>query len=160
MIRGANDPPLQADPAPTSPPVLYCGAVPMTPAPASSAATSLGTTTSPATTTSTTAPNGPTTSRPSAPTEDLPGCESMPTYGPQLRGAFDPDARMTELLSIVVPLITTIVAFFFGQHAGASQAQGAIKDKNAMEQAIRDHAGRKESAQTVMDLMTKQGVMR
>ena len=66
---------------------------------------------------------------------------------------------MTGLLSIVVPLITTIVAFVFGQHAGASRAQGAIKDKKALEQTILEQARQDESAKTVRRVMKEQGVM-
>lgn len=88
------------------------------------------------------------------------GCQGSLTYSPQLRSAFDPDARMTGLLSIVVPLITTIVAFFFGQHAGGSQAQGAIKDKKALEQTILEQALQDESAKTVLRVMKEHGVMK
>jgi len=44
------------------------------------------------------------------------------------------------------------------QHAGASQAQGAIKDKNAMAQAIRDEASRDGTAQAVLATMAEPGV--
>lgn len=160
MIFGVNDPPLQADPAPTSPPILYCGST-ARPITGSTATTTASSTSVPPTTTSapstTPPPNSPAPAATAA--ASAAGCSGV-TYSPQLRGAYDPDARMVGLLSIVVPLITTIVAFFFGQHAGASQAQGAIKDKNAMAQAIRDQAKRKGTAEAVLATMAEQGVMK
>jgi hypothetical protein len=143
MILGVNDPPLQSDPAPTTSPVLYCDGVAVTPT---------------AVSTTTTGPNAPASGTSTSSTGGR--CQGTLAYGPQLRGAYDPDARLTGLMSIVVPLITTIVAFFFGQHAGMSQAQGAIKDKNAMDQAIRTEANGANSAQAVMSQLVSQGVMK
>lgn len=42
---------------------------------------------------------------------------------PQARGAYDPNERYIGLLAIVAPLITTIVAFFFGARAGAGEGR-------------------------------------
>jgi hypothetical protein len=54
-------------------------------------------------------------------------------YPPQYRGGFDENARLLALIAIVSPLLTTIVGFYFGQHAGeasarAAEAQASQKD--------------------------------
>jgi hypothetical protein len=51
--------------------------------------------------------------------------------GTQLRGGFDPSARLTALIAVVAPLITTIVAFFWGAKAGRGQASEQLIQANA-----------------------------
>ncbi|HWG94598.1 MAG TPA: hypothetical protein VNU66_10275 [Mycobacteriales bacterium] len=55
-------------------------------------------------------------------------------YPEQLRGGYDPNARLVGLLALVSPLLTTIVGFYFGQRAGGAQADAADAEK---EQALR-----------------------
>jgi hypothetical protein len=56
------------------------------------------------------------------------------SYPPQLRGGFDPNARLLSLLAVVSPLLTTVVGFYFGQRAGAA-AQAAAEAENAEQKA-------------------------
>jgi hypothetical protein len=135
----ANDPPLLADPAPTDPPALICGK------------RSSGTTQS-STSSGNSAPSGITTNGaiPGSTTgktsmtsatgsSDAAGATASPVanpeaaavtcsagevaYAPQFRGGYDPHTRLMALLAVVVPLLTTIVAFYFGQRAGAGAGE-------------------------------------
>jgi hypothetical protein len=69
-----------------------------------------------------------------------PAPTAAPTPGPdgsypeQLRGGFDPNARLVGLLALVSPLLTTVVGFYFGQRAGDASATAADAQK---EQALR-----------------------
>lgn len=126
------DPPLQADPAPDAPPQLICvrtgaptGTVTPTATgtPTASAARTPSQRRSPASReqgqrerTRAASPSGS-----QVLTVECPGGEIQ--FAPQTRGAYDPAERLIGLLAIVVPLITTIVAFFFGARAGAGEGR-------------------------------------
>lgn len=120
VMTTANDPPLLADPAPTAPPVLVC------PSPTASAATPstrAGAGLSAGTPQASGTAGGVPTLVPGARPPDV-GCNpGQVVYAPQYRGGFDPNARLMALLGIVVPLLTTIVGFYFGQRAGASTSE-------------------------------------
>lgn len=47
---------------------------------------------------------------------------------PQRRGAFDSNTRLLALLAIVSPMMTTLVAFYFGQRAGTAAADDAKQE--------------------------------
>ena len=66
-------------------------------------------------------------------------------YPPQYRGGFDGNARLLTLIAIVSPLLTTVVGFYFGQHAGeasaqAARAQASQKDAQSEAQASQKDA--------------------
>lgn len=129
----ANEPPRLADVAPTAQPRLLCE-----PAASTSSATS-----SPTVSTGAGAAEN-NSSRPSAATEQLMECSAdQAAYAPQYRGSFDPNARYLALLAIVTPLLTTLVAFYFGEKAGAAKGQAeaagtvkAAKAQNLAERAL------------------------
>lgn len=83
-------------------------------------------------------------------------------YPPQYRGGFDENARLLVLIAIVSPLLTTIVGFYFGQHAGeasarATEAQARQKDAQIENIAMQNPG--KPAGDFVQDLKTH-GVLR
>ena len=136
VLVNANEPPLLADPAPSSPPVLLC---PSASAPASTSQASPtgqksagAPKSAPGVTSGTPTGTGTTPATPAAGSTSATGqgatlstscAPGQAYYAPQYRGAYDPHTRIMALLAVVVPLITTIVAFFFGQRAGAGAAE-------------------------------------
>lgn len=142
VISGTNDPPLLSDPAPTAAPVLLCPGSSSSPTQTSEAD---------ATSTSTLAPSSNATSTvgeetaTSQPTESSATTTPAPVvtcaagevaFPPQYRGGYDPNTRLMALLAIVVPLLTTIVAFYFGQKAGAGASEAEKEKVVAQVQAI------------------------
>lgn len=128
----ANEPPRQADIAPTSQPMLLCE-----PAASTSSATS-----SPTVSPGAEAPNNEATSSPDATQQVLECSADQAAYAPQYRGSFDPNARYLALLAIVTPLLTTLVAFYFGEKAGAAKGQAeaagaATKARTLVRRAVR-----------------------
>lgn len=129
----ADNPPLLGDVAPTGPPQLICPRSSLTPpAPSPSRPAPTGT---PGATGQPTSSPGQTSSIP-------PGVTCEPgqlEYAPQYRSGFDESARLTGLLAVVAPLVTTVVAFYFGHKAGegagqaAGQAEAAAAKVTAME---------------------------
>jgi hypothetical protein len=130
-------PPILADPAPAAPPILICSTSPtsVTAPPGDQAQGTVGTGNA-----------VDDADRTAAPTADVPiegadvsAATSSPAVGvatvacdaddlvlsPQHRGAYDPNARLTALLAVITPLLTTIVAFYFGQRAGAGEGEAA-----------------------------------
>lgn len=61
---------------------------------------------------------------PTTPPSLAPGAKDYP---PQYRGGFDENVRLLTLIAIVSPLLTTIVGFYFGQHAGEASARATQK---------------------------------
>ncbi|WP_374971184.1 hypothetical protein [Terrabacter sp. BE26] len=133
VMSTVNSPPLLADPAPTGPPAVICpwpgssSSGSSTPAAVGSPATGArdpslaGSTDGAAGITA----GGTTGTSSGASAESALSVACQPgevVYAPQLRGSYDPSTRLMALLGIVVPLLSTIVAFFFGQRAG--QAAG------------------------------------
>jgi hypothetical protein len=122
VLTTAADPPQLADPPATAAPQLYCAGVTTPTTPASAARSSSTSAPPTTTTTSSAAPtSGPATQQP------VPSCPAgQLAYVPQLRGAFDVNARLTALLAVITPFLTTVIAFYFGQKAGTSdgKAQG------------------------------------
>jgi hypothetical protein len=57
-------------------------------------------------------------------------------YPPQYRGGYDENARLLGLLAIVSPLLTTIVGFYFGQHAGQASGRAAQAESEQRESEI------------------------
>lgn len=138
VMLTVNDPPLLADPAPTDPPSLLCPVPSPTP---SGALTTGGTSTDGGTATpevtstaETTSPstNGTTAADQSTPSPSSPAlgpssavscAPDQVVLAPQYRGSYDPNTRLMALVAVVVPLLTTIVAFYFGQRAGAGEGE-------------------------------------
>ena len=58
-----------------------------------------------------------------APTSSVACDPTQAALAPQYRGAYDPHARLMALIAVLGPLLTTIVAFYFGQRAGAGQGE-------------------------------------
>jgi hypothetical protein len=78
-------------------------------------------------------------------------------YPPQYRGGFDENARLLALIAIVSPLLTTIVGFFFGQHAGEARAQAVQAQANERDAQIENIAKQnptKNAGDFVEDLKT------
>lgn len=113
----ANEPPRQADVAPTSQPMLLCE-----PAALTSPATS-----SPTASPGAVAPSNEATSSPDGTQQVLECSADQAAYAPQYRGSFDPNSRYLALLAIVTPLLTTLVAFYFGEKAGAAKGQAEAR---------------------------------
>jgi hypothetical protein len=95
---------------------------------------------------------------PTTPPSLAPGAKDYP---PQYRGGFDENARLLALIAIVSPLLTTIVGFYFGQHAGeasarATQARASQKDAQIEKIAYQNP---NSSAREFVDELKRQGVM-
>jgi hypothetical protein len=96
---------------------------------------------------------------PTAPPSLAPGGKDYP---PQYRGGFDENARLLGLIAIVSPLLTTIVGFYFGQHAGEANARAAKAQANeqvAQIQSIASEDPRKPTEDFMKDLKTR-GVLK
>lgn len=119
VMRTANDPPLLADPAPDSAPVLICLVSTDSARRDSSSATQDDS----AQTSGGSPDPASATSDPEAASSLLTCPEDQVRLSPQHRGSFDPHARFMGLLAVIMPLLTTIVAFFFGQRAGAGEGK-------------------------------------
>jgi hypothetical protein len=78
-------------------------------------------------------------------------------YPPQLRGDYDPDARLLGLLAVVTPLLTTIVGFYFGARASAAPQveQARTAAKAAMTDAVNSVGEGKSTADVRQALRTK-----
>lgn len=142
------DPPLQADPAPETPPRLLCVQT-SEPAETEQPDTSPQSTT-PGQRRSPDSPRDQERRQRNRATTPSGGqllsvqCpDGQVELAPQTRGAYDPAERLIGLLAIVVPLITTIVAFFFGARAGAgegrSEAARARQSKAELANRVRDN---------------------
>jgi len=64
-----------------------------------------------------------------APTAAPTAGETAAELEPQRRGAYDPTTRLLGVLAVVTPLVTTMVAYYFGQEKGAAQAGAAVREK-------------------------------
>lgn len=144
IATGANDPPLLADPAPTTPPTLLCPASTLratAPSPPSQSVSTTGRTLTPGATT-TMNPTGintvpfPASTSSSTPAAVVTCAAGEVTFAPQYRGGYDPNTRLMALLGIVVPLLTTIVAFYFGHKAGAGAGEAEKQKVMAQVQEI------------------------
>lgn len=62
---------------------------------------------------------------PTPSTDEGDGEDAHAVLEPQHRGAFDPNARLVALLAVVSPMMTTLVAFYFGSRTGATAAAEA-----------------------------------
>ncbi|MFK5647224.1 hypothetical protein ACI3ET_11940 [Ornithinimicrobium sp. LYQ121] len=115
----ANDPPLLADPAPDSAPTLICVAGTDSARDDSDSVTEDDS----AQATGGSQDEASTTSK-AEPANSIINCpEDQIRLTPQYRGSFDPNTRLMALLAVIMPLLTTIVAFFFGQRAGAGEGK-------------------------------------
>jgi hypothetical protein len=164
-----KQPPRVADVAPSVPPQLICPAQP----PPGDSVPPASTTESPkqsptaiptpgaSPTSSTSAPLLPAAS----PTVVVTCAANEVTYTPQFRGSFDPAGRLTALLAIVAPLVTSIVAFYFGQKAGSSDGRAATAEANAAivqaQQSVKDHPSLPQADKTsLVDQLEQARVLR
>lgn len=121
--NSSNEPPRQADVAPNAQPRVLCEPAVSTGSPTSSDTASAGAGTTDSA-----------TSTPSASTEQLECSRDQASYAPQYRGSYDSNARYLTLLAIVAPLLTTLVAFYFGEKAGA--AKGEAESRSVAGRAV------------------------
>lgn len=111
----SNQPPRQADVAPTSQPSLVCVPAASQGSPTSSTNVSSGT--------GAASDNAGSTPSPTASTGPKECADGQDYFAPQYRGSFDPSSRYLALLAIITPLVTTLVAFYFGEKAGAAKGE-------------------------------------
>lgn len=115
VLRTVNDPPLLADPAPDAPPTLVC-AIPVDQTTTDGAGATEGAQSE----------DGAAATAGAATPGAIATCpEDQVRLVPQYRGSYDPNARLMGLLAVIMPLLTTIVAFYFGQRAGAGEGAAA-----------------------------------
>jgi len=111
VIVFVGEPPLLSDVAPSAAPELICPQ----PTPTMSSASPSGRQSPPA----------------SAVPKPIVACTpDQIEFAPQFRGSYDATARLTALLAIIAPLVTSIVSFYFGQRAGASEGRAAKAEAN------------------------------
>jgi hypothetical protein len=72
-------------------------------------------------------------------------------YAPQYRGGYDSHTRIMALLAVITPLLTTIVAFYFGQRSGA--AEGEAKMQRVVSHVMGTNADNPESITDLKNLL-------
>ncbi|WNZ11496.1 hypothetical protein [Streptomyces sp. 11x1] len=78
---------------------------------------------------------------------------------PQARGGYDPNARLIAVLAIVSPLLTAIVAFFFGQRAGQATGEAVAKTEVVRTQASIASTLEAEGEQAAVEKLNRRGLL-
>jgi hypothetical protein len=110
VVFAVDDPPLLGDVAPSTAPELICR--------------------QPTPTMGSPPPGGQNPPTSASPKPIVPCAPNEIAYAPQFRGSYDSTARLTALIAIVAPLVTSIVSFYFGHRAGASEGRAAKAEAN------------------------------
>jgi hypothetical protein len=63
-----------------------------------------------------------------------------------LRGGYDPSDRITGILAVVAPFLTTVVAFLFGARVGTGEAKVAQVEKTQAQSQARAERKRADQA--------------
>lgn len=129
------EPPKLADAPNTEIPNLYCvmqdnslvqiSSTPSSAAPSSSSARSSAPSSASPTAEPTVAPSSLSSDSSHSAIQICPAGTIRIESAPQGRGAFDPAARVTSILAVIMPLVTSFVAFYYGQKAGSESANSA-----------------------------------